>query len=122
MLEKQRQSQSSVASSNRDDNTRPDTADRAGDSISAPLEIDLDLGIDPAAYQYESWSEMADGWVESLRSSVETMPNPDHEQIRNVTPLVPLSDVEVLIEWLVLSGEAARPHEHIDAIRDTSLL
>ena len=65
---------------------------------------------------------MADGWVKSLRSSVETMPNPDHERIRNVTPLVPLSDVEALVERLVLSGEAAMLHGHIDAVKDTSLL
>lgn len=62
-----------------------------------PATTKIDLGIDPVAYRYVSWSEMADGWVESLRSTTETMPDPDHDQIRNVTPLVSLSEVEA---WL----------------------
>ena len=120
MMEQQRQSHSSVAPSKRDDSTYSDTT-RAGESVPASIEIDLDLELDPVAYHYESWSEMADGWVESLRSSVETMPDSNHEQIRNVTPLVPLSDVEALIERLVLSGEVAISHARVDARDDTFL-
>ena len=85
-----------------------------------PATIEIDLGIDPVAYQYESWSEMADEWVTSLRSTAETMPDPDHNPIRNVTPLVPLADVEALVERMILSGEAAIPDEHTDATGDTS--
>ena len=121
MMEQQRQSRSPVAPSKRDDSTYSDTTIRAGESVLTSIEIDLDLELAPGAYHYESWSEMADGWVESLRSSVETMPDPNHEQIRNVTPLVPLSDVEALIERLVLSGEVAISYARVDARDDTFL-
>lgn len=63
---------------------------------------------------------MADGWIESLRSTAMTMPDPDHDQIRNVTPLVPLPEVEALIEQLVVAGEVALPHEPTDTLGDTS--
>jgi hypothetical protein len=99
--------------SERDDSTHFDTADRI--VTTAPATVEIDLGIDPVAYHYESWSEMADGWVDSLRSTVETMPDSDHEQIRNVTPLVPLSDVEALVERMILSGEVTMPHERTDS-------
>lgn len=120
MLESDRQSRSPVPLSARSDSTRPDTANGAKNSVPASIEINLDPEIDPVAYQYESWSEMADGWVESFRSSVETMPDPDHERIRSVTPLIPLSDVEALVERMVLSGEAAMLHGRPDATGDTS--
>lgn len=120
MLESNRQSRSPVPLSARSDSTRPDTANGARNSVPASIGINLDLGIDPVAYQYESWFETADGWVESFRSSVETMPDPDHERIRGVTPLVPLSDVEALVERMVLSGEGAMLHERPDATGDTS--
>ncbi|MFC7008502.1 hypothetical protein ACFQIA_13865 [Halalkalicoccus sp. GCM10025704] len=105
----------------RGDNTHPDTADRMENSV--PATIEIDLGIDPVAYQYESWSEMADEWVTSLRSTAETMPNPNHDQIRNVTPLVPLSDVEAQLNgwycpeksiWLptVSTPQKARPRHN----------
>ena len=119
MGEEQMHSQSSVASSEQGDSTYLDTGDRIVNMAPATIEIDLDLGIDPVAYHYESWSEMADGWVESLRLTSETMPDPDHEQIRNVTPLVPLSDVEALVERMILSGEAAIPDDQTDAPGDT---
>ncbi|MFC7223998.1 hypothetical protein ACFQKF_12780 [Halalkalicoccus sp. GCM10025322] len=102
----------------RGDNTHPDTADRMENSV--PATIEIDLGIDPVAYQYESWSEMADEWVTSLRSTAETMPNPNHDQIRNVTPLVPLSDVEALVERMVLSGEVDLASDRINATEGTS--
>ena len=115
MMEQQRQSRSPVAPSKRDDSTYSDTTIRAGESVPASIEIDLDLELTPVAYHYESWSGMADEWVESLRSSVETVPDPNREPIRNVTPLVPLSDVEALIEQLVLSGEVATSHARTDS-------
>ena len=62
---------------------------------------------------------MADEWVTSLRSTAETMPDPDHAPIRNVTPLVPLADVEALVERMILSGEVAIPDEHTDATGDS---
>lgn len=112
------QHHSQVASPERGDNTHSDIADRMENSV--PATIEIDLGIDPVAYQYESWSEMADEWVTSLRSTTETMPDPDHDQIRNVTPLVPLSDVEALVERMVLSGEVDPTHDRITATEDTS--
>jgi hypothetical protein len=99
--------------SERDDSTHSDTDDRI--VTTAPATVKIDLGIDPVAYHYESWSEMADGWIDSFRSTAETMPDPGHEQIRNVTPLVPLSDVEALVERMTLSGEAIMPHERTDS-------
>jgi hypothetical protein len=107
-----------VVPSDRDGSTHRDTADRIVNTV--PAIIEIDLGIDPVAYHYESWSEMADGWVELLRSTVETMPDPDEGQIRNVTPLVPLSDVEALIERLILSGEVVTTHDRTGASEDTS--
>lgn len=112
------QHHSQVASADRGDSTRPDIADRMENGVPATLEIDL--GIDPVAYQYESWSEMADEWVTSLRSTAETMPDPNHDQTRNVTPLVPLSDVEALVERMVLSGEVDLASDRINATEDTS--
>jgi hypothetical protein len=99
--------------SERDDSTHSDTADRI--VTTAPATVEIDLGIDPVAYHYESRSEMADGWVDSFRSTAETMPDPDHEQIRNVTPLVPLSDVETLVERMILSGQVTMPRERTDS-------
>lgn len=118
MLEQQRQPQSPVAPSKQDDSTPSDTADRSGNIVPAALD---DLGIDPVAYYYESWSEMADGWVASLRSSVETMLDPNHERIRNVTPLVPLSDVEALLEQMIMTGDVVVSHDRVDSTEDTSL-
>lgn len=118
MIERQNQPQSPVTPSKRDESTHPNIADRIVKTVPATTEIALEM--DPVAYQYESWSEMADGWVESLRSSVKTMPDPDHEQIRNVTPLVPLSDVEALIERMVVSKKTIMPHERTDVTRDTA--
>lgn len=112
------QHHSQVASPERGDSTHPDIADRMENRV--PASIENDLGIDPVAYQYESWSEMADEWVTSLRSTAETMPDPDHDQIRNVTPLVPLSDVEALVERMVLSGEVDLAPDRINATEDTS--
>lgn len=50
-----KQTQSPVAPSDRGDSTHLDTNpdDKAGDDVPAPVEIDLDLGIEPAAYRYE---------------------------------------------------------------------
>lgn len=118
MIEEPDRSQSSVESSERGDSTSLDTGDRIVNTV--PATIEIDLGIDPVAYQYESWSEMTGGWVESFRSSVETMPDPDRAQIRNVTPLVSLADVEALVERMILSEEAAIPDEHTDVPGDTS--
>lgn len=119
MLEKQNKSRSPVAPSIRADSAHPDTAERSRNIV--PATTETDLGITPVAYRYESWSEMADGWVESLRSSVETLSDLDHERVQNITPLVPLSEVEALVERMVLSQEAAVSHEHTDATGDTSL-
>ena len=102
MLEQQDRPRSSVAPSDRGDSIDP--ADGITEGVPATLTIDLEL--DPVAYHYESWSEMADDWVESLRFTAESMPDPDHDRIRNVTPLVPLSDVEALIEQTVVAGES----------------
>lgn len=118
MLKQQDQPPPPVPPSERDDSTHLDTADRLVNTV--PATIEIDLGIDPVAYHYESWSEMADGWVELLRSTAETMPDPDHGQIRNVTPLVPLSDVEDLVERMILSEEVVMSHEHTDASEDPS--
>lgn len=118
MSEQQNRLESPVAPAERGDSTHSDIADGAVNGV--PATIEIDLGIDPVAYRYESWSEMADGWVDSLRSTAETMPDPDHERIRDVTPLVPLSDVEALVERLVLSGEVVLAHDHSDATEDTS--
>lgn len=119
MLEEQNKSQSPVALSTRADSAHFDTTKRSRNIV--PATIEIDLGITPVAYRYESWSEMADGWVESLRSSVETMSALDPEQIQNITPLVPLSEVEAVVERMVLSQEAVMPHDHTDATGDTSL-
>ncbi|WP_336364822.1 hypothetical protein [Halalkalicoccus salilacus] len=109
---------SRVALSDQGDSIHADTAKTAIDIV--PPTIKIDLGIDPVAYHYESWSEMADGWVESLRSITETIPDPDQDQIRNVTPLVPLSEVEALVEQLVGAGEVALPHEPTATTEDMS--
>ena len=111
---------SQIASSNRGDSTDADTAKRTLDFVPGTIEIDLEL--DPVAYRYESWSEMADGWIELLRSTTETMPDPDHGQIRNVTPLVPLSEVEALVEQLAGAREVALTHEPTDTTKDMSSL
>lgn len=113
MVEKQKHSQSPIAPSEPGDSTALGTSDRIGDTVSTTIEID------PVAYQYESWSEMADGWVDSLRSTAETMPDPNHDQIRNVTPLVPLADVEALVERMILSGEVVIADDQTDALGDT---
>ena len=63
---------------------------------------------------------MADGWIELLRSTAETLPDPDHGQIRNVTPLVSLSEVEALVERMILSEEVVISHDRTDASEDTS--
>lgn len=118
MIEEQKHSQSPIAPPEPGDSTSLDTGDRIVNTV--PATIEIDLGIDPVAYHYESWSEMADGWVDSLRSTAETMPDPDHNPIRNVTPLVSLADVEALVERMILSGEVAIPDEHTDAPEDTS--
>ncbi len=118
MLTQQKTPHSRVALSDQGDSTHADTAKRAIDVV--PAIIKIDLGIDPVAYRYESWSEMADGWVESLRSTTETMPDPNHDQIRNVTPLVPLSEVEALVEQLVGDGEVALSHEPTATTEDMS--
>lgn len=110
MLERQNQSRSPVALAERSDGTCFDGVGRRGNIVPTSIEID----INPVAYQYESWSEMADGWVELLRSTAETVPDPDHEQIRNVTPLVPLSDVEALVGRIVVSEEAVIAHDHTE--------
>lgn len=122
MLEQQNEPRSPAASFERGDGTRPDADDGIVDVVPATGEIDL--GIEPVAYRYESWSEMADGWVESLRSTAKTMPDPDHDRIRDVTPLVPLSEVEVLVDRMLMlsSGEADVPHDRADATGDTSRL
>lgn len=96
MMKGQNKSRSLIESPEQGDSTYLGTADRNVDTV--PTTIEIELGIDPIAYCYESWSEMTGGWVESLRSSAKTMPDSDHDQIRNVTPLVPLSDVEALVE------------------------
>ena len=118
MLKQQDQPPPSVAPSDRDGSTHRDTADRIVNTV--PATIEIDLGIDPVAYQYESWSEMANGWVEVLRSTAKTTPDSDHSQIRNVTPLVPCSDVEALVERMILSGEVVISSEPTDASEDTS--
>ena len=107
-------SDSPVAPSDQGESTHPDTntADKTVDSV--PATVSVDLEIDPVAYQYESWSEMADGWVESVRSTPKTMPDPDHEKIRKVTPLVPLEDVEAMVEQLIVAGKVAMPPDHTD--------
>lgn len=120
MLTQQKMPHSRVAPSDQGDSTHADSAKRAIDIV--PATIKIDLGINPVAYRYESWSEMADGWVESLRSTTETMPDPDHDRIRNVTPLVPLSEVEALVEQLMGAGEVALPHEPTDTTEDMSSL
>ncbi|KYH23905.1 hypothetical protein HAPAU_39840 [Halalkalicoccus paucihalophilus] len=84
-----------------------------------PTAIEIDLGLDPVAYRYESWSEMAGGWGEILRSTAATVPDPDHERIRNVTPLVSLLDVEALVERMMLSGEVIAPRERTGAMRES---
>lgn len=117
MLEGPSQPQSSVEPLEQGDRTHLDIADGPIDSV--PVTIKIDLEIDPVAYRYESWSEMADGWVESLRSSAETIPDADHKQIRNVTPLVPLSDVEAFLERMGVSEEVIMSHERPGATRDT---
>ena len=118
MVEEQNHSQSPIAPPEQDDSTSLDTDDRIVNTV--PATIEINLGIDPVAYQYESWSEMANGWVDSLRSTAETMPDPDHDPIRNVTPLVTLTDVEALVERMILSGEIAIPDDQTDAPGDTS--
>lgn len=118
MSEQQGQSYPPVASTERADSTHSDTVDRNVKTV--PASIEIDLGIEPAAYRYESWSEIAEGWVESLRSTAKTMPDLDHDQIRNVTPLVPLSDVEALVERMVVSGEVVIPDERSTTTRDAS--
>lgn len=118
MLKEQDQPPPPVAPSNRDGSTHHDAVDRIVNTV--PATIEIDLGIDPVAYQYESWSEMADGWVEILRSTAETVPDSAHSQIRNVTPLVPFSDVEALVERLILSGEVVISPERTDASEDPS--
>jgi hypothetical protein len=110
--------QSPIAPPEPGDSTSLDTSERIVNTV--PATIEIDLGIDPVAYRYESWSKMADGWVESLRSTAMTMPDPDHDQIRNVTPLVSLADVEALVERMILSGEVAIPDDQTDAPGDTS--
>lgn len=120
MLTQQKTPHSRVAPSDQGDSTHANTAKRTIDV--GPATIKIDLGIDPIAYRYESWSEMADGWVESLRSTTETMPDPDHDPIWNVIPLVPLSEVEVLVEQLVEAREATPPHEPTDTTEDMSSL
>ncbi|MDL5363143.1 hypothetical protein [Halalkalicoccus sp. NIPERK01] len=101
----------------RGESAHPDVVD--GPVTGVPTAIEIDLGLDPVAYRYESWSGMADGWVELLRSTAATVPDPDHERIQNVTPLVPLSDVEALVERMMLSGEVTAPRERIDATKDS---
>lgn len=120
MLKQQKRPHSRVAPSDRGDSTHVATDKRAINIV--PATIEIDLGVDPVAYQYESWSEMADGWITSLRSTVETMPDPDHDQIRNVTSLVPLSEVEVLVEQLMAAGEVAPPYDPIGTPGDMSSL
>lgn len=99
----------------RGESTHPDVADEPMRDV--PPTIEIDLWLDPVAYRYESWSGMADGWVEILRSTAATVPDSDQKRIRNVTPLVPLSDVEALVERMVLSGEVIAPRERTDATR-----
>lgn len=118
MLEQLDSSRSPDAPSERADSTHSDATD--GNVRGVPVSIEVDLGIEPAAYRYEGWSEMADGWVESLRSTAGTMPDPEHDRIRNVTPLVPLSDIEALIERMVVSGEVVIADEHFTTVRDDS--
>ena len=120
VLIEQEPSHSRVAPSDRDDSPRANTGEKGLDIV--PATVEINLAIDPVAYRYESWSEMADGWVESLRSTATTMPDSDHDQIRNVTPLVPLPEVEALVEQLVVSGEVTLPHEPTDTAEDTSSL
>lgn len=120
MVTQQKKPDSQVALSDRGDSTHTDTAERAVTIVPATSEIDL--GIDPIAYRYESWSEMADEWVESLRSTAETMPDPDHDQIRNVTLLVPLSEAEALVEKLLIAREVNLPHKSTEPPEETSSL
>lgn len=117
MLKQQKKPHAPVTPSDRNDSTRSETAERTMDS--APTASEINLSIDPVAYRYESWSEMADGWVESLRSTAKTLPDSDHDQIREITPLMPLSDVEALIEQVVLSRTVAIPHESTDITEET---
>ena len=117
MMEMPEEPRSPVTPSGQADSDSPQSdTDTAGRAVAiAPETTEIDLGIDPVAYHYESWSEMADGWVESSRSSAKTMPDPDHEQIRNVTPLVPLEDVEDVIERMIMAGEIIMPSDRTDA-------
>lgn len=107
------QSQSRKMSPEHSNGTRLD-----GNTNTLPSTTEIDLEIDPLAYRYESWSDMADGWTDVLRSSTETMPDPEHGQIRNVTPLVPLADVEALVERVVVSEEVVIVHDRTNDTED----
>lgn len=97
MLNQPSQPRSPSGPAKEDNSTQPEIVDR---------EVTIDpaaIGIDPVAYRYESWSEMAGGWTTSLRSARTV---PDHDRIRHVTPLVALSDVEAIVRRMIRSEEA----------------
>ena len=52
MVEEENHSQSPVAPSEQGDSTSLDTGERIVNTV--PATIEIDLGIDPVAYQYES--------------------------------------------------------------------
>jgi hypothetical protein len=55
--------------------------------------------LDPVAYYYHSYNAMIDDWVDTVRLSANTI-DPNADDIRNVTPLIPLEDVEALLDEL----------------------
>ncbi len=70
-VEQQHQLQSPVSPSDRADSTQADTTNKAGESVPASIKIGIDLKLDPVVYHYESWSEMADGWIPAHRETFE---------------------------------------------------
>ena len=70
-----------------------------------------DLNLEPVAYSYEYYNEMADEWAQAIRSSPETIPDSDTTRVRNVTPLIPFPEVEAAFDGMRQVGENARKAE-----------
>ena len=70
-----------------------------------------EMNLEPAAYSYEYYNEMADEWAQAIRSSPETIPNPDTNRVRNITPLIPLPEVKAAFNSIRQLDENERTAE-----------
>lgn len=66
--------------------------------------------LEPVAYRFESANALADSWEQIICVSPQAVPDATRDDVRNITPLVPLPQVEDVI--LTLLREQERTHLH----------